>query len=172
MIGAVEYRRLARGPSWLGNEYVSTINGHIGMWGLWNRALKDEEINFLRKEIVSVWEETDNSLEFVPRLFDECIGRWSTLTGGTGLGLPEGATPLLYGENSLVAWWDGTTGDTSIGNGLIDIHTGEFHLTGSGMFSGVERTYNNASRVTLANPTSPDPRFGGFPGTDGFSYNK
>tara|TARA_R110002020_G_scaffold5188_3_gene21980 strand:- start:563 stop:883 length:321 start_codon:yes stop_codon:yes gene_type:complete len=101
----------------------------------------------------------------------------STLTGGTGWSdpagtvVPEGTPPILYGKDSLVAWWDGTTGDSSIGNGLLDIHTGlNTTLTGSGNFSGVSHTYRDATTSSLSNPTPSQPRFGGFPGTDGFSY--
>ena len=105
----------------------------------------------------------------------------STLTGGTGWNdplaggeVPVGTAPLLYGEDSLVAWWDGSTG--FIGDpaddvtGMLDIHTEGNHLTGSGQFSGVDKTYESSTIVAVANPTPPNPRFGGFPGTDGFSY--
>jgi lambda family phage minor tail protein L len=176
MIGAQEFFR-DRDYYDTGPSFISTINGHIGMWGLWNRALKEEEIRFLRKSIVSPFA-TSNSYTHIPRTYDECVGRMSTLTGGTGWSdpagevVPEGTAPLLYGEHSLVAWWDGTTGDTSIGNGLLDIHTGGNHLTGSGDFSGVNKTYEDASIHSLANPTPSNPRFGGFPGTDGFSYGR
>ena len=141
------------------------------MWGLWNRALKEEEMRFLRKSIISPLA-TSNSYTHIPRTYADCTGIMSTLTGGTGDGLLDGTAPLLYGEHSLVAWWDGTTGDTSIGNGLLDIHTGGNHLTGSGDFSGVNKTYEDASIHSLSNPTPSNPRFGGFPGTDGFSYGR
>ena len=176
MIGGVEYFRSSSSYGTAGPSHVSSINGHVGMWGLWNRALKEEEFKFLRKEIIPPWKATSNSYSYVPREYSECVGKMSTLTGGTGWSassvVPEGTPPLLYGENSLVAWWDGNTGDSSIGNGLKDIHTGNNPLTGSGDFSGVMKTYKNSSTTVVANPTPDDPRFGGFPGTDGFSYGR
>ena len=73
-----------------------------------------------------------------------------------------------------MAWWDGTTGlipsTTTIG--MTDIHTGGFHLTGSGQFTGVQETYSEGSVTRVPNPTPTKPRFGGFPGTDGFSYGR
>ena len=180
MIGGVEYFSSNNGyPD--GASHVSSINGYLGMWGLWNRALKEEEIRFLRKRINSPWQSTSNAFTHVPRLYSECLGRMSTLTGGTGWNdplaggeVPVGTAPLLYGEDSLVAWWDGSTG--FIGDpaddvtGMLDIHTEGNHLTGSGQFSGVDKTYESSTIVAVANPTPPNPRFGGFPGTDGFSY--
>jgi lambda family phage minor tail protein L len=179
MLGGVEffrssdsYDKTPQGPA-----HVSTMNGELGMWGLWNRALKEQEIRFLRKRIVPPIEVTTNPTPYVPRLYTECVGAMSTLTGGTGWSdpagtvVPEGTPPILYGKDSLVAWWDGTTGDSSIGNGLLDIHTGlNTTLTGSGNFSGVSHTYRDATTSSLSNPTPSQPRFGGFPGTDGFSY--
>ena len=173
MIGGVEYFRNAGEYPAPPNPKIASINGHIGMWGLWNRALKEEEVRFLRKTVIAPWETTDNSFTHVPRLYEECIGLMGTLTGGTGDGLPEGTAPLLYGEDSLVAWWDGTTGESPTdvgGTGLMDRHTGEFNLTGSGQFSGVAKTYQNSATTAVYNPTPPNPRFGGFPGTDGFRY--
>jgi hypothetical protein len=174
MIGATEYFKNTEDYPAVA-PHVSSMNGSIGMWGLWNRALKEEEIRFLRKTIVSPWQTTDNILTHVPRLFEECIGRMGTLTGGTGHDLPEGTAPLLFAENSLVAWWDGTTGESPTdvgGTGLMDIHTGGYHLTGSGNFSGVNETYTSSTTVSVPNPTPANPRFGGFPGTDGFSYGR
>ncbi len=50
-------------------------------------------------------------------------------------------------------------------------HTGlNTVLTGSGQFTGVDKTYENATIIAVSNPTPHNPRFGGFPGTDGFSY--
>jgi len=173
MIGGVEFFR-NEGDYDEGNPpHISTINGHLGMWGLWNRAIKEEEIRFLRKRIVSPWETTDNRVTHIPRLYGECVGNMTTLTGGTGDGLPEGAAPILYGKDSLVAWWDGTTGLVHVDGtiGMLDIHTGNnTALTGSGDFSGVAKTYTSASTTAIKNPTPDNPRFGGFPGTDGFRY--
>ena len=150
---------------------VSCINGHIATWALWNRVLSQEEIDFLR--VVPVSNDLNiNTVNIVPRTYAECTGLMSTLTGGTGDGLPAGSPPLLYGHDSLIAWWDGTTGDSSIGNGLVDIHTGGYHLTGSGSFSGFNRGYYEGNPTRIPNPTPNNPRFGGFPGTDGFSYGR
>ena len=173
MLGAVEFFRQNTYFD-AGNPYhISTMNGELGMWGLWNRALKEQEIRFLRKRIVPPIEVTTNPTPYVPRLYTECVGAMSTLTGGTGWSdpagtvVPEGTPPILYGKDSLVAWWDGTTGDSSIGNGLLDIHTGlNTTLTGSGNFSGVSHTYRDATTSSLSNPTPSQPRFGGFPGTE------
>ena len=178
MIGGAEFfRNRNTDPSYDDGDQprVSTINGHLGMWGLWNRALHTEEIRFLRKRISPSWERTTNTFTHVPRLYTECSGNMTTLTGGTGDGLPDGALPLLYGKDSLVAWWDGSTGliPTTSTIGMLDIHTGDnYHLTGSGEFTGVNKTYEESSTVSIANPTYPNPRFGGFPGTDGFSYGR
>lgn len=56
---------------------------------------------------------------------------------------------------------------------MLDIHTvGPYHLTGSGEFEVIEEKYKEAPETLLANPTPENPRFGGFPGTDGFSYGR
>ena len=159
--------------------FTSSINGALGPWALWNRPLNNEELNYLYKAVVVPLDEF-SPLEFVPRPYEECTGRMSTLTGGTGDGLPWPQEPILYGQNSLIAWWDGSTGIPSSSdhwspgtvNGMIDIPTGGFHLTGSGQFTGFQQTYEIQPVVILDNPTSPFPRYGGYPGTDGFSYGR
>ena len=153
---------------------IATMNGHIGMWALWNRALNDEEIKYLKKPLVSPYYTATTYYDNVPRPYNECTGRMSTLTGGTGDGLPDGTAPLLYGHNRLVAWWSGTTGliPTTAIVGLLDGHTGGHHLTGSGNFSGVAQSYDVYDLTIIPNPSPPYPRFGGFPGTDGFSYGR
>lgn len=151
--------------------YTASINGALGPWALWNRALTDEELDYLYKPVRFPLQ-MESKFDFVPRPYGECTGGFSTLTGGTGDGSPEGTAPLLFGLDSLVSWWDGSTGDTSIGNGLLDIHTGGNHLTGSGDFSGFNETYSEGPTVLLDNPTTVFPRFGGYPGTDGFSYGR
>ena len=76
----------------------------------------------------------------------------------------------------MVAWWDATTG--FIGDpaddvpGMLDIHTGGFHLTGSGNFTGESLTYVEGAMIRVPNPTPRNPRYGGFPGTDGFGYGR
>jgi len=185
MIGAQEFWRFTESwPNPTANPpvlnqpaaQIATMNGHIGMWGLWNRALNKEELAFLKKPVIAPFD-TTSYFDFVPRRYEECTGIMSTLTGGTGDGLPAGAPPLLYGSGTLVAWWDGTTGNIGSPSHptgvLLDIHTGNLHLTGSGDYLGVDKTYNIDSSFSLIpNPTSPDLRFGGFPGTDGFGYER
>ena len=99
-----------------------------------------------------------NSFDFAPRDYYECTGEF--FSGITG--------------DRLVAWWDATIGNVGGSNiGLLDIHTvGPYHLTGSGNFTGIEQTYAEAPQTLLPNPTPKNPRFGGFPGTDGFSYGR
>ena len=164
---------------------TASINGALGPWALWNRALNNDELEYLYKSVapaIGGLEEGEKSFGFVPRSYGECTGHFTTLTGGTGDGLwdgvsPDGTPPILYAQNSLVAWWDGTTGrwgalDPTDPDGLLDIHTGGYHLTGSGDFEGFEETYTAGPTYILDNPTSPYPRFGGYPGTDGFSYGR
>jgi lambda family phage minor tail protein L len=163
MLGAVEY--------YGGNQaypddpaYTTSMNGALGPWAVWNRPLNDEEISFLYKRIPTPTN-VSNSLDFAPRNYDECIGRFGTITGsGDGL--------LSYGKDSLVAWWDASTGliPTTPTIGMLDIHTGSIHLTGSGEFTGILQDYKEAPLTLLSNPTPDFPNFGGFPGTDGFSY--
>ena len=158
MLGAVEYYHGTEGydPA-QSKAYTTSMNGCLGPWAVWDRAVNQEEINFLYKTVRTPNEVT-NSLDFAPRQYYECTG---TYTGVTGKG--------------LVAWWNATTG--YIGDpadnitGMLDIHTvGPYHLTGSGEFEAIQETYLEAPQILLPNPTPKFPRFGGFPGTDGFSY--
>ena len=143
--------------------YVSTINGHIGPWALWNRVLSDEELEFLYKTVdppITLGEEAalETNLTYVPRPYEDCTGRWEDITGV-----------------QLVAWWDGSTGiiPSTTNTGMLDIHTvGPYHLIGSGNFTGIQQTYEEAPVTLISNPTPPFPRYGGFPGTDGFSYGR
>ena len=173
MLGAVEYANTTNGYENSEAMHTSSMNGQLGTWALWNRALGDQERNYLRKQVIRPVDVVEN-LSFIPRLYEDCTGMQSTLTGGTGDGLEDGTEPLLYGHNSLVSWWDGTTGfiPTTTTIGMTDIHTGGFHLTGSGQFTGVQETYSEGAIVKVPNPTPTKPRFGGFPGTDGFSYGR
>ena len=170
MLGAVEYAATTNGYENSEAMHTSSMNGQLGTWALWNRALGNQERDYLRKQVIRPSDVVEN-LTFIPRLYEDCTGLQSTITGGTGDGLEDGTEPLLYGRNSLVAWWDGTTGlipsTTTIG--MMDIHTGELHLTGSGQFTG---SYSEGQIVSVPNPTPNKPRFGGFPGTDGFSYGR
>lgn len=145
------------------DSYISTMNGCIGPWAIWNRRLTQEELTYLHKTVRTPNQSlVTNNFDKVPRGYYECTGSFSSITG-----------------DSLIAWWDGSTGNSSIGNGLLDIHglaTGTagfgLHLTGSGQFSAIQETYKEAPVKLVQNPTPPFPRFGGFPGTDGFSYGR
>jgi lambda family phage minor tail protein L len=159
MLGAVEYYpgRIGYDTRFGGvtTPYTTSMNGCLGPWAVWNRAINQEEIGFLYKSIRTPNGVT-NSLDFVPRDYYECTGTYSGVTG-----------------DGLIAWWDGSTGNMSIGNGMVDIHTvGPYHLTGSGEFEAIEESYQEAPQTLLPNPTPKFPRFGGFPGTDGFSYGR
>ncbi len=158
MLGAVEYYHGTEGYDPVQSEaYTTSMNGCLGPWAVWNRAVNQEEVNFLYKTLRTPNGVT-NPLDFAPRHYYECTGAYTGVTG-----------------NGLVAWWDANTG--YIGDpaddvtGMLDIHTvGPYHLTGSGQFEGIQETYFEAPQIFISNPTPKFPRFGGFPGTDGFSY--
>jgi hypothetical protein len=149
---------------------VNCINGYLGTWALWNRVLTQKEIDYLVRQ-PPVPDEYQNTVTYVAREYDQCTGEFGTLTGSGRLGEDD---TVLTPEHSLVAWWDGTTGiiPTTTETGMLDIHTGDFHLTGSGSFTGVEKNYWEGDITVVSNPTPRHPRFGGFPGTDGFSYGR
>jgi len=133
--------------------YHATMNGEIGPWALWNRTLTEKEKDFLYK---SVYTPEPDTIDFMPRNYYECTG---TFTGVTG--------------NNLVAWWDATTGIVDGGTtlGMLDIHTvGPYHLTGSGNFETGDVNIVHRNEIQVSNPSFFYPRFGGFPGTDGFGY--
>ena len=166
MLGAVEY--WSKDGSYYYNSpgpaYTTSMNGALGPWAVWNRPLNDEEINYLYKRIATP-NSFSNSLDFIPRNYDECTGSFGTITGS-------GDGSLSYGKDSLVAWWDASTGliGTTSSTGMLDIHTGDIHLTGSGEFLGINQGYKESPLTLISNPTPAFPNFGGFPGTDGFSY--
>lgn len=166
ILGAVEYYggRVGYSSSSSSIPYTTSMNGALGPWALWNRPLNDEEISYLYKRIPSP-NNVSNNLDFAPRNYNECTGRFGTLTG-SGIG------SLSYGADSLVAWWDASTGfiPSTSTIGMLDIHTGDIHLTGSGEFKGILQDYKEAPLTLIQNPTPTFPNFGGFPGTDGFSY--
>ena len=162
MLGGVEQQFTTDGYEEKSTTYVSSINGAIGPWALWNRVLTATELDYLYKVINPPNElEADaleNNFTVAPRPYSECTGQYEDITG-----------------NSLIAWWDGTTGiiGSTTETGMLDIHTvGPYHLTGSGHFSGIQETYQEAPVTLVSNPTPPNPRYGGFPGTDGFSYGR
>lgn len=157
MLGAVEYYIGRAGYENPNAAYTTSMNGCIGPWAVWNRAINQEEIDFLYKRVRTPNEVT-NYLDFAPRDYYECTGTYSGVTG-----------------DGLVAWWDASTGIVDGGStlGMLDIHTvGPYHLTGSGEFEAIQETYEEGPQTLLPNPTPKQPRFGGFPGTDGFSYGR
>ena len=166
MLGAVEYwsKESSYYVGSSGPPYTTSMNGALGPWAVWNRPLNDEEINYLYKRIATP-NSFSNSLDFIPRNYDECTGSFGTITGS-------GDGSLSYGKDSLVAWWDASTGliGTTSSTGMLDIHTGDIHLTGSGEFLGINQGYKESPLTLISNPTPAFPNFGGFPGTDGFSY--
>ena len=128
-----------------------TMNGAIGPWALWNRTLTEKEKDFLYRGINTPAPDT---IDFIPRNYYECTGDFAAVTG-----------------DSLVAWWDMSTGQPSAGEtGLKDIHTGNNWLTGSGTFGTGDISVTRNDEITISNPSFFYPRFGGFPGTDGFGY--
>ena len=145
---------------------VTSIRGGIGPWALWNRALTPQEMQYLYKEITPP-NLVQGVLNYAPRSYYECSGEMGTITGSGNATLP-------HATDSLIAWWDGSTGliPSTRKTGMLDIHTGGFHLTGSGIFNGETQTYAEGPRFLVPNPTPTNPRFGGFPGTDGFSYGR
>ena len=156
MLGAVE-QRLGDGGYPSATPHISTMNGAIGPWALWSRALSEIEINFLYKEITIPWgshTDINSALTHVPRNYSECTGLFSGVTG-----------------NSLTAWWDGSIEEISTNvTGMIDSHVGGHYLTGSGVFAAGTESFVETSVENFANPTPVYARFGGFPGTDGFNY--
>ena len=149
MLGAIPYNT--------GSGHAS-INGKLGPWMLWNRALDDEEIDFLYKDIENP-PATPAPVNQVPRPFEDCTGLRTGITGvvnGTG----------------LIGWWDMTTGDLGGGlTGLVDKSENNYFLTGSGFYNTGEISFLELDVLqTIKNPSTPYPRFGGFPGTDGFGY--
>jgi hypothetical protein len=138
----------------------ASMNGKLGPWMLWNRALDDKEIDFLYKDIETP-PKTSNPINHVPRPFEECTGLRTGITGvvnGTG----------------LIGWWDMTTGDLGGGlTGLVDKSENNYFLTGSGFYNTGELSFLELNALQVVkNPSSPYPRFGGYPGTDGFGYGE
>ena len=149
MLGAIPYGT---------GSGIASMNGELGPWALWNRALKDEEIDFLYKDIENPIG-TEEPINYVPRPFEECTGLRNGITG-------------IVNGSGLVAWWDMTTGDAGGGlTGLVDRSENNYFLTGSGFYGTGEQAYVELDVLQrVANPSSPYPRFGGYPGTDGFGY--
>jgi hypothetical protein len=130
-----------------------TMNGKLGPWALWNRQLTPEERTFLYKPYRS--EDTNSSVSYQPRPYSECVDNYSDITG-----------------TNLVAWWDMTTGKIPSTNntGLVDIHSGLYWLTGSGYFTAGTDSVSYTETETANNFSDIYPRYGGFPGTDGYSF--
>tara|TARA_R110002020_G_scaffold138029_1_gene307812 strand:- start:9370 stop:11484 length:2115 start_codon:yes stop_codon:yes gene_type:complete len=157
MLGAAQFNSSHTWPIPDASYSARTIDGELGPWAIWNRILSYEEISHLYKAIAEPYNDDTNSTVVAPRNYADLTGNYSAITG-----------------NGLVAWWDASTGiiPSTSSTGMLDIHTGSLHLTGSGGFSGVSNTYKEAPIVTITNTTPEIPRFGGFPGTDGFSYGR
>ena len=150
MLGAVPYGT---------GSGLASMNGKLGPWMFWDRALDDDEIDFLYKDIEPPAETASNPITQVPRPFEECTGLRAAITG-------------IINGSGLVAWWDMTTGEPVAGvTGLVDKTENNHFLTGSGFYGTGEIPYMELnSLIYVNNPTTPYPRFGGYPGTDGFGY--
>ena len=157
MLGAVENQYGTRGYQNDALGYLSTMNGALGPWALWSRVLSQTERDYLYK-VIRTPNRMTNDFDYAPRQYHELTGDFD----------------LLKNEG-LVAWWDGSTGQipghpTTLG--MLDVHVNGYHLTGSGQFSGFEESYNEAPETLVENYTPTNPRYGGYPGTDGFSYGR
>ena len=158
MLGAVEHRLGRQGYENDAAAHVSTMNGGIGPWAVWDRPLSEPEIDFLYKEITTPYNSTtsNGSLTHVPRTYYECTGLFSGITG-----------------QNLTAWWDGSIEHIASNiTGMIDLHEGGHYLTGSGTYAQGSQTFIDAPFQNITNPTPLYARFGGFPGTDGFNYGR
>ena len=153
MLGGIPYNT--------GSGHAS-MNGKLGPWAIWNRSLNDEEIDFLYKDIENPMGTPDEQvINFVPRPFHECVGQRTGITG-------------IVNGSGLIAWWDMTTGDIG-GNvtGLVDKSENNYFLTGSGFYGTGQHYFVELDVLQkVKNPSSPYPRFGGYPGTDGFGYGE
>jgi hypothetical protein len=130
-----------------------TMNGLLGPWAIWRRQLRPEERKFLYKHVVNPEDET--AVNYAPRPYSECVGIYADITG-----------------KDLVAWWDMTTGQipSTTNTGLVDIHSGLYWLTGSGYFTPTVETSTYIEYETANNFSDKYPRYGGFPGTDGYGF--
>ena len=144
------------------------MNGELGPWAIWNRSLNDEEIDFLYKDIENPKETPEEQrINFVPRPFHECTGQRTGVTG-------------IVNGSGLIGWWDMTTGDPLNKGGidggytgLVDKSENNYFLTGSGFYSTGQHPFVELDVLQkIKNPSSPYPRFGGYPGTDGFAYGQ
>lgn len=130
-----------------------TMNGLLGPWAIWRRQLRPEERKFLYKHVINPEDET--AVNYAPRPYSECVGIYADITG-----------------KDLVAWWDMTTGQipSTTNTGLVDIHSGLYWLTGSGYFTPTVETSTYIEYETANNFSDKYPRYGGFPGTDGYGF--
>lgn len=166
MLGAIPYGT---------GSGLASMNGKLGPWMFWDRALDDDEIDFLYKDIDPPANST-NPITQVPRPFEDCTGLRAAITG-----IVEGV--------GLVAWWDMQTAPFGSEGALqlLDRSENNHRLYGSGFplpngldsqdvhyhsaYNTGELTYTEHHILQqIKNPTSPYPRFGGYPGTDGFGY--
>jgi lambda family phage minor tail protein L len=159
MLGGIPYNT--------GSGHAS-MNGELGPWAIWNRSLNDEEIDFLYKDIENPKETPEEQrINFVPRPFHECTGQRTGVTG-------------IVNGSGLIGWWDMTTGDPLNKGGidggytgLVDKSENNYFLTGSGFYNTGQHSFVELDVLQkIKNPSSPYPRFGGYPGTDGFGYGQ
>jgi lambda family phage minor tail protein L len=130
-----------------------TMNGKLGPWALWDRQLTPAERVYLYKAFMNP--EDTNEFAYIPRDYSECTGDFEDITG-----------------SNLIAWWDMSTAliPTTTNTGLVDVHSGLYWLTGSGYFYPTTETNRYANTEVKNNWSSLYPRYGGFPGTDGFGF--
>jgi hypothetical protein len=127
------------------NLYDTTIasaNARYYNLAIWSEILTDEQLSSLIR-----FQSVENKLRF------------STY---------EDADSNLK-NSSLIAWYEEF--DNQLGNTLfLDSHNNH-HLTGSGLFATGRELYAVASQQTsIVNQPAYQLPFGGFPGTDGFSF--
>jgi lambda family phage minor tail protein L len=126
------------------NKTLRSLNGRVASWALWGRQLITSEKQALIKTIGAVK---------YPSQYEECLQ----------------STPNII-NNSLIAWWDMQI-DAENSSQIIDTHQDLYPLQISGIFGKETITYTQnetVSRTKTVNNSSL--HFGGFPGTDGFSY--
>jgi lambda family phage minor tail protein L len=140
-----------------------TMNGQLGPWALWKRQLTPAERKFLYKPFINPNDKT-HTISYIPRPYSECN---------------EANNRQAIVDEDLLAWWDMSTGeikstaDFTVGTyltGLVDIHSGLYWLTGSGYFTPKTENYTHVEYDDKMNFSSPYPRYGGFPGTDGYTF--
>ena len=129
---------------------ATTINADLSNWAVWGRSLNLAEEQYLQK-LVQPPGVVVNNFDYYPRKYSECTGDFANITG-----------------KDLYAWWSMRQGSSNI---LPGENTSHANLTAFGNYSF--STVTNSEAVNEYSPsyvTSTSLPFGGFPGTDGFSY--